>query len=218
MEQENEEESKLRTPRIKNDRPSPGDEGDDAEDSGMETAPLVPVSASDTTTSSTPHSTTTLTLSSTTSTMSATKPQQQQQPHTSSSSSSSSSNALRRVTRVSRHAALTTKQAVWDSNELSIEAAISAVDQWESGYNGLRSLIVQSVASAKGVYHAAKEGAGRLEHGLLMPVRDWILLPAFGVSERIVGRRCPRPGGGGLGEVARSTSGEGNCPRSLGLL
>ena len=120
--------------------------------------------------------------------MSATKPQQQQQqPHTSSSSSSSSSNALRRVTRVSRHAALTTKQAVWDSNELSIEAAISAVDQWESGYNGLRSLIVQSVASAKGVYHAAKEGAGRLEHGLLMPVRDWILLPAFGVSERIVG-------------------------------
>jgi hypothetical protein len=94
--------------------------------------------------------------------------------------------ALRRVTRVGRHAALTTKQAVWDSNELSIEAAVSAVDQWEGAYTALRSLLVHSVSSARGLYGAAKEGAGKLEHGLLMPVRDWIILPAFTGAERAV--------------------------------
>jgi hypothetical protein len=94
--------------------------------------------------------------------------------------------ALRRVTRVGRHAALTTKQAVWDSNELSIEAAVSAVDQWEGAYSALRSLLVHSVSSARGLYGAAKEGAGKLEHGLLMPVRDWVLLPAFTGAERAV--------------------------------
>lgn len=96
------------------------------------------------------------------------------------------SDALRRVTRVSRHAALTTKQAVWDSNELSIDAALSAVDQWEAAYTGLRSLLVHTVVSARGLYGTAKDGAGKLEHGLLIPVRDWILLPAFTGAERAV--------------------------------
>lgn len=112
--------------------------------------------------------------------------------NTNSSNSSSSNNnhkpsdALRRVTRVSRHAALTTKQAVWDSNELSIDAALSAVDQWEGVYTAIRSLLVASVASARNVYGAAKEGAGQLEHMALVPVRDWILLPAFTGAERAV--------------------------------
>jgi DDHD domain len=96
------------------------------------------------------------------------------------------SDAIRRVTRVSRHAALTTKQAVWDSNELSIDAALSAVDQWEAAYTALRSLLVHSVHSARHVYGTAKDGVGKLEHGLLMPVRDWILLPAFSGAERAV--------------------------------
>jgi hypothetical protein len=96
------------------------------------------------------------------------------------------SNAIRRVTRVSRHAAMTTKQAVWDSNELSIDAALSAVDQWESAYTAFRSLLVHTVVSARGLYGTAKDGAGKLEHGLLMPVRDWILLPAFTGAERAV--------------------------------
>ena len=96
------------------------------------------------------------------------------------------SDAIRRVTRVSRHAALTTKQAVWDSNELSIDAALSAVDQWESAYTAFRSLLVHTVVSARGLYGTAKDGVNQLEHGLLIPVRDWILLPAFTGAEKAV--------------------------------
>lgn len=92
--------------------------------------------------------------------------------------------ALRRVQRVSRHAALQTKSRLWDSNDVSIDAAVAAVDQWEALYNALRAMIITSVQSARGVYGAAKEGASQIEHGFWLPVRDWILLPAFGGVER----------------------------------
>jgi hypothetical protein len=45
---------------------------------------------------------------------------------------------------------------------------------------------VQTVLSARGLYGVAKDGAGKLEHGLLIPVRDWILLPAFTGAEQVV--------------------------------
>jgi hypothetical protein len=95
-------------------------------------------------------------------------------------------NPLRRVQRVSRHAALTTKQVVWDSNELSIEAALSAVDHYEARYNALRGFLVKAVNSAHSLYRTAKVSAHSLEHGFLAPVRDWILLPAFSGAEKAV--------------------------------
>jgi DDHD domain len=76
---------------------------------------------------------------------------------------------------------------IWDSNDASIDVAQSAVDHWEATYNALRGLLVASVHSAHGLYGAAKAGANGLEHGLLVPVRDWVLLPAFGGVEHIVG-------------------------------
>lgn len=94
---------------------------------------------------------------------------------------------LRHVTRVSKRAALATKKQIWDSNDASIVAAQSAVDQWEEGYNALRGLLGVVGASASGLYGAAKAGATGLEHGFLLPVRDWILLPAFGGVERVAG-------------------------------
>ena len=100
------------------------------------------------------------------------------------------SSTLRHVTRVSKvskRAAMATKAQIWDSNDASIVAAQSAVDQWEQGYNALRGLCLAGAHSAKGLYGAAKAGANGLEHGLLVPVRDWILLPAFGSVERIAG-------------------------------
>jgi len=92
---------------------------------------------------------------------------------------------LRHVTRVSKRAALATKKQIWDSNDASIVAAQSAVDQWEQGYNALRGLLNMMGASAGGLYGAAKAGANGLEHGLLVPVRDWVLLPAFGGVEHV---------------------------------
>ena len=94
---------------------------------------------------------------------------------------------FRHVTRVSKRAALATKKQIWDSNDASIVAAQSAVDQWEQGYNALRGLLVASAHSAQGLYGAAKAGVNGLEHGFLKPVRDWILLPAFGGIERVCG-------------------------------
>jgi hypothetical protein len=97
------------------------------------------------------------------------------------------SSTLRHVRRVSKRAALATKKQIWDSNDASIVAAQSAVDQWEQGYNGLRGLMLAMGNSAQGLYGAAKAGATGLEHGLLLPVRDWVLLPAFGGVEQIAG-------------------------------
>jgi hypothetical protein len=95
-----------------------------------------------------------------------------------------STHTLRRVQRVSRHAAEKTKQQLWDTNDASIGAAIQAVDQWEGLYNAARGLLVATVQSAKGLYDVTKAGAGSLEHGILVPVRDYLLLPAFGGVER----------------------------------
>lgn len=97
------------------------------------------------------------------------------------------SSAIRHVRRVSKQAALNTKKQIWDSNDASIVAAQSAVDQWEAGYNGLRDLLCALGRSAQGLYGAAKTGVSGLEHGFLLPVRDWVLLPAFGGVEKLAG-------------------------------
>lgn len=98
-----------------------------------------------------------------------------------------SSAYFRHVQRVSKRAALASKRQFWDSNEPFGDAAQSAVDQWEALYNALRGLLVATAHSAQQVYGAAKTGANGLEHGLLVPVRDWVLLPAFGGVERLAG-------------------------------
>lgn len=95
--------------------------------------------------------------------------------------------SIRHVTRVSKRAALATKEQFWDSNDAGIVAAQTAVDQWEQGYNALRGLLCAMGHSAQGVYGAAKTGVNGLEHSFLLPVRDWILLPAFGGVEHVVG-------------------------------
>jgi hypothetical protein len=97
-----------------------------------------------------------------------------------------SSHTFRRVQRVSLQVGRATKEKLWNSNEISIKAALTAVDQWEALYNALRLLMIASFKSATGLYGAAKEGVSTLEHGLLMPVRDWVLLPAFGGIEQAV--------------------------------
>lgn len=91
---------------------------------------------------------------------------------------------LRRVERVSRHAALRTKQTLWDSNDVAIDASVAAVDSFEAAYSALRGLILAGVHSAKGLYGAAKDGVGRIENGVFVPVRDWLLLPAFFGAEK----------------------------------
>ena len=125
------------------------------------------------------------------------------QPYTAARRNRHNKHTLRRVTAVSRHAALTTKQVVWDSNDASIDAALSAVDQWEAAYNALRGLLVASFQSAKGLYGAAKEGAAAIEGGFLVPVRDWVLLPTFVGVERAASESVKFLHSDGAQELAR---------------
>lgn len=95
--------------------------------------------------------------------------------------------SLRKVVeRVSQRAALSTKKAVWDSNEISVDAALRAVDQWEALYSVLRGFTIVAVQQGHHLYQATKLGASKMEQGLLRPLRDFIVLPTFGGIEQAV--------------------------------
>ena len=85
----------------------------------------------------------------------------------------------KKMRRVGRQAALHTKTLVWDSNETTVNAAAGLVDHWEHAYGALRAGILVGLHQLQAVYHASKHGATQMEQGVLRPVRDWILLPAF---------------------------------------
>ena len=95
------------------------------------------------------------------------------------------STALKHVTRVSKRAALASKKVIWDShdNAYAYGAAQTAVEHWEELYSAARSIMVLLAKNTKNLYNAAKSGAAGIEHGILLPVRDFILLPAFGGVE-----------------------------------
>ncbi|CAB9527338.1 SEC23-interacting protein [Seminavis robusta] len=97
------------------------------------------------------------------------------------------SSTLRHVRHISKRVGLASKKVIWDSNDNAIDAAQIAVDQWEESYNALRGLLLATTNNAVKLYGAAKAGATGLEHGILVPVRDWILLPAFDAAEKTVG-------------------------------
>jgi hypothetical protein len=65
-------------------------------------------------------------------------------------------------------------------------AAQSAVDVYEKSYHTTKSFLVQSFLSAKNIYNATKDGVKKIEHHLLVPVRDVVILPAFSGVERAV--------------------------------
>ena len=94
---------------------------------------------------------------------------------------------LRRVRHVSKRAALAGKRKIWDTNDASVTIAQTAVDQWEHAYLALRSVVIASARNASSTYCAAKTTAAGIEHNLLVPVRDLVLLPTFVGVERIVG-------------------------------
>lgn len=88
-----------------------------------------------------------------------------------------------RVHSVSKRAALASKRKLWDSNDIYDNAAQSAVDVFEESYHTTRSFLIQSIVSMKNVYSATKDGVQKIEHHLLVPVRDSVILPAFAGAE-----------------------------------
>ena len=106
-------------------------------------------------------------------------------PSSSSSSRPNSRRANDRLLKAARTAVLATKEQFWDSNEPGIVAAQIAVDRWEEVYVWLRNAVVASSRSVAGIYGASKSGLQELDKGLLVPVRDYLLLPTFGFVEYV---------------------------------
>jgi hypothetical protein len=102
------------------------------------------------------------------------------------SSLTGSNNALHQLHVVSKRAALVSKQKYWDNPDASVDAAQSAVDIFECTYENARTLVLKGYFSLKNVYQATKSASEKLEHHLLVPVRDIILLPTFNGIERAV--------------------------------
>eukprot|EP00533_Pseudo-nitzschia_delicatissima_P009551 CAMPEP_0116081600 /NCGR_PEP_ID=MMETSP0327-20121206/2281_1 /TAXON_ID=44447 /ORGANISM="Pseudo-nitzschia delicatissima, Strain B596" /LENGTH=1167 /DNA_ID=CAMNT_0003572341 /DNA_START=157 /DNA_END=3660 /DNA_ORIENTATION=- len=106
------------------------------------------------------------------------------------SSSSSTNNKrakIHRLPSIARTAVRATKEQFWDSNEPGIIVAQTAVDRWEDVYVWFRNVVVASSQTMAGIYNASKAGARGLDKGLLVPVRDYIILPTFGIAEHVVG-------------------------------
>jgi hypothetical protein len=78
------------------------------------------------------------------------------------------------------------KQKYWDNPDASVDVAQSAVDVFECTYENARTLVLKGYFSLKNVYQATKSASEKLEHHLLVPVRDIILLPTFNGIERAV--------------------------------
>ena len=91
-----------------------------------------------------------------------------------------------RLTSIVRTAARSTKEQFWDSNESGIVAAQTAVDLYEETYVLIRKFVVGSSRSVVGIYEASKAGARGIDRGFLIPIRDYLLLPAFGAVEHTV--------------------------------
>ena len=111
------------------------------------------------------------------------------------SSSNSASNrptkrAKDRLPSIARTAVRATKEQFWDSNEPGIIVAQNAVDRWEDVYVWVRNVVVAGSHAVANVYDASKSGARGLDKGLLVPVRDYVLLPTFGFAEHVVGSTC----------------------------
>ena len=104
-----------------------------------------------------------------------------------SSSSRPKTRAKDRLLPMARRVGVATKEQFWDSNESGIIVAQTAVDRWEEIYMWVRKMVVTSSRSVAGIYDATKAGARGLDRGLLVPVRDFVLLPTFGVCEHVVG-------------------------------
>jgi hypothetical protein len=82
-----------------------------------------------------------------------------------------------------------------------IEAAQKAVGGWEAAYKLLQHCMVVSAEQTHHVYRMTKTGVARVEHHLLVTVRDVLILPAFFIwngprRERLNLFRATRPPNG----------------------
>jgi hypothetical protein len=73
---------------------------------------------------------------------------------------------------------------VWDSNNAVVSGAVIASEYYERLYQGLRKGVVAVATSTSSAYKTAKSAAAGTQHHLLLPVRDWVIMPSFHLAEK----------------------------------
>mmetsp|Transcript_5607 Transcript_5607/g.8885 ORF Transcript_5607/g.8885 Transcript_5607/m.8885 type:complete len:1212 (-) Transcript_5607:383-4018(-) len=83
---------------------------------------------------------------------------------------------------LSQRAVLSSKRKIWDSNVVGMDAAESAA---EIAYNLVRQALLGSVHLTRTVYGAAKDTTNNINHALLLPLKEYVLLPTFMGVEQV---------------------------------
>ena len=90
------------------------------------------------------------------------------------------------TTSLSHRVTTTTKRKIWDSPSLYVDTSQQVVDGWERLYVATKGGLISVASSAKSLYLAAKVGAESFENRLLLPIRDYFILPLFSGGELFV--------------------------------
>ena len=81
---------------------------------------------------------------------------------------------------------VTARRKIWDSNALYVDGAHIAVETWEDLYLSFKGVLHETAQSLTGFYRAARDGAERFDNRLLLPVRDYVIMPLFWGAEKSV--------------------------------
>jgi len=96
------------------------------------------------------------------------------------------STAIEYISSLSTRVGETTKRKIWDSNDMYVDGAARARDKYASLYHAAKSSAKSAYSAVIVMYSTAKSGAETIENGLLVPVRDYLILPSFWIVEKSV--------------------------------
>ncbi|GMH83430.1 hypothetical protein TL16_g09596 [Triparma laevis f. inornata] len=77
-------------------------------------------------------------------------------------------------------------QFIWDSNDMYVDGAARARDKYERIYHAAKTSCKSAYSATLVMYSTAKSGAETIENGLLVPVRDYLILPSFWIVEKSI--------------------------------
>ena len=92
--------------------------------------------------------------------------------------------AVRSFTSLSCKVSNTVKSKIWDSDEIFIDSTLTLVELWQKMYESSKAGCRVVFEKVHGLYKASKSGAESFENALLLPVRDYVILPVFVGVER----------------------------------
>ena len=74
----------------------------------------------------------------------------------------------------------------WDTPDLYLSLSSSALSSYERAYLRLKHLIIGVSSAASRGYVSLRSSASRIDSVMLLPVRDYVILPSFAAAEYVV--------------------------------